>query len=79
MRLTYGIAYSLGLDAANRQMRKAGRTTWNEQDAQLASATLDRHFPLCAEIPGIDPEVCGCGSCCPRSQLPVQGKLVPLP
>ncbi len=48
MRMTYGIAYSLGLDAANRQMQQAGRRAWNEEDAELAAATLNRHFPpLC--------------------------------
>jgi IS4 transposase len=26
-----------GADAANRQMRAAGRTVWNEEDAQLAA------------------------------------------
>lgn len=75
MRMTYGIAYSLGLDAANRQMRLAGRIAWNEEDAHLAAATLDRHFPLCAEVPGICPDVCGCAACCPRSKGPVQALL----
>ncbi len=75
MRMTYQIAYSLGLDAADRQMRKAGRTVWIEQDAQLAAATLNQYFPLCAEVPGICPEVCGCAACCPRSKGPVQGLL----
>ena len=63
MRMTYSIAYSLGLDAANRQMRTAGRTTWNEEDADLAASTLNSHFPLCAQLPGIEPEQCGCTSC----------------
>ena len=65
MRMTYGIAYSLGLDAANRQMQQAGRRAWNEEDAELAAATLNRHFPLCAEVPGIGPEICGCRLCRP--------------
>ncbi len=68
MRMTYGIAYSLGLDAANRQMQQAGRRAWNEEDAELAAATLNRHFPLCAEVPGIRPEICGCRLCRPRPE-----------
>ena len=75
MRMTYGIAYSLGLDAANRQMQQAGRIAWNEEDAELAAATLNRHFPLCAEVPGIRPEICGCRLCRPRPEPPVQGLL----
>ena len=54
--MTYRIAYSAGLDAANRQMRSAGRAAWNEDDANLAAASLSRHLPLCAEHPGICPE-----------------------
>ena len=73
--MTYRIAYSLGLDAANRRMRQAGRISWNEEDAELAAATLNRYFPLCAEVPGIEPGVCGCETCCPRSKSPVQGLL----
>ena len=38
MRMTYRTAYSLGLDAANLQMRRAGRTAWNEDDATLPHA-----------------------------------------
>ncbi len=63
MRMTYRIAYSLGLDAANRQMQQAGRSAWNEDDASLAAQTLNLHFPPCMEHPGIRPEVCGCTRC----------------
>ena len=58
--MTYRIAYSLGLDAANQQMRAANRSAWNEGDAALAASTLNRYFPLCAELPGVAPEACGC-------------------
>ncbi len=67
MRMTYRIAYSLGLDAANRQMSQDGRTAWNEEDAALASHTLNTHLPLCNELPGINPAVCGCSQCVPIS------------
>jgi len=30
------LAYAIGLDADNRSMRKAGRTTWNEEDRDVA-------------------------------------------
>ena len=64
MRMTYQIAYSLGMDAAYRQMQKNGRTAWNEDDYNLAAETLNRHFPLCMKHPGIDPQLCGCSQCC---------------
>ncbi len=71
MKMTYRIAHSAGMDAANRQMRAAGRTAWNQEDAALAAATLRKCFPLCAEHPGIGPERCGCEKCCleDRTQL----------
>ena len=60
MIMTYRIAHSAGMDAANRQMRAAGRTAWNEEDAALAAAILHKCFPPCAEHPGLEPELCGC-------------------
>ena len=33
-------------DSANRQMRKAGRKKWNEDDYQLAVKELERIYPL---------------------------------
>ena len=72
--MTYRIAYSLGLDAANRQMQRAGRTAWNEDDANLAAHTLNWHFPLCMEHPGIRPELCRCTRCEPEE--PLQGRLI---
>ncbi len=68
MRMTYRIAYSLGLDAANRQMQQAGRAAWNEEDAELAAHTLNLHFPPCMEHPGIRPEICGCNRCIPAGE-----------
>lgn len=68
MRMTYAIAYSLGLDAANRQMHAAGRTSWNEHDAELAAATFSPNFPLCHQVPGIEASLCGCPSCRQRLQ-----------
>ncbi len=63
MRMTHSIAYSLGLDAANRQMRTARRRTWNEEDAEPCRIYAQPHFPLCAQLPGIEPERCGRASC----------------
>ena len=45
--LTPHLAYCSGTDAANRQMRKAGREAWNEDDYNLAvetQARLTRHL-----------------------------------
>ncbi len=63
MTMTYRIAHSLGTDAANNQMRAAGRTAWSQEDAALAAATLRKVFPLCVELPGVEPELCGCTKC----------------
>ena len=65
MRMTYRIAHSLGTDAANRRMRQDGRTTWNEEDFNLAADMLRKHFPVCFEVAGIDPEMCVCTRCLP--------------
>lgn len=36
----YRLAHAAGRDAANRQMREAGRTTWSEDDYALATRTM---------------------------------------
>ena len=63
MKMTYRIAHSIGTDAADRQMRAAGRIAWNEEDAELATATLKELFPPCLEHPEVDPLLCGCERC----------------
>ena len=63
MTMSYRIAHSTGIDAVNQQMRAAGHTNWNEEDAAPAAATLHRLYPLCVEHPGIEPELCGCAKC----------------
>jgi len=40
--LTRDLAYATGVDAANAQMRKAGRTQWNHADGYLAALTTNR-------------------------------------
>ncbi|MGI4757627.1 MAG: hypothetical protein ACRYGF_12360 [Janthinobacterium lividum] len=63
MKMTYRIAHFIGNDAANQQMHKNGRTVWNEEDYNLAATVLNKNFPLCAELQGIEPERCGCSQC----------------
>ena len=41
-KLTYEMAMSAGKDAANRQMRKAGRKKWNKADYNLAARTANK-------------------------------------
>ncbi len=72
--MTHQTAYSLGLDAANDQMRQAGRIAWNEDDAELAAHTINLHFPLCMDLPGIRPELCGCAKCCSQSDTETFGQ-----
>lgn len=54
--MTRDLAYCLGFDYANRQMRKAGRKTWNEDDYNLAVRTQVKAYPLEAEYPWASPE-----------------------
>jgi hypothetical protein len=42
MQITPAIARAAGTDAANKQMRGAGRSAWNEDDYNLASETMMR-------------------------------------
>lgn len=44
--MTLEIAYAIGRDEANRQMRKEGRTAWSEDDYNLACETVNRLMPL---------------------------------
>jgi len=38
--MTPGMATGVGMDAGNKSMRAAGRTAWNEDDQNAASAAL---------------------------------------
>lgn len=42
---TYSLAMAAGQDAANAQMRKAGRKRWSRADWNLAAETFNRLFP----------------------------------
>jgi hypothetical protein len=59
--MTREFAYAAGLDAANRSMRTAGRTAWNEEDAEIARLEFDRLWPFCKH--GSDIE--NCAHCSP--------------
>jgi len=45
LNMTEQLARVAGADAANRQMRAAGRTVWNELDYNLAVATFNKLWP----------------------------------
>lgn len=42
MEITYKLAHAASQDAANRQMRAAGRTRWNKSDYALACSEFNR-------------------------------------
>lgn len=42
MNATYRIAMAAGQDAADKQMRAAGRTEWNADDYELACTVVAR-------------------------------------
>ncbi len=43
--MDYHLAMAMGHDAADRQMRREGRTTWNIDDWNLAAETVERLYP----------------------------------
>jgi len=43
--MTSGMATGVGMDAGNKSMRAAGRTAWNEDDANAASGALSLSGP----------------------------------
>lgn len=45
IRMTYKLAMAAGADAANRSMRKAGRTKWSKKDYQICCDTVARLLP----------------------------------
>lgn len=49
IQITRELANASAMDAANSQMRKAGRKAWNEDDYNLSVATFNRLWPLEAE------------------------------
>lgn len=49
------LASSIATDAANRQMRKAGRSKWSKADYNEATRTFARVWPLEAEYPWATP------------------------
>lgn len=51
LTLTRSACHAAGTDAANRQMRKAGRTKWSENDAALACETTMRLVVLGGFLP----------------------------
>jgi hypothetical protein len=42
MKVTYRIAMAAGRDAADRNMKAAGRTRWSEEDWNVAAETVAR-------------------------------------
>lgn len=45
MQMTYELAWAAATDAANRQMRAAGRHAWNREDFNLAVSEYNRLWP----------------------------------
>lgn len=54
MPMTREIALSAATDAGDRNMRRAGRTDWSEEDYNVASDTLERLW--------YEPKEAKCGS-----------------
>lgn len=45
IKITHELAHAAGWDAANRSMRAAGRTQWNEDDYNAMAAEYERLIP----------------------------------
>jgi hypothetical protein len=54
--MTFELAHSAATDAANRQMRIAGRHAWNSDDSDKAAATFHKLQPCPSDV---DCEFCG--------------------
>lgn len=51
MMMTYETAMAIGRDAANAQMRQAGRTVWNREDRNTAAAAFNAAYPVELDAP----------------------------
>jgi hypothetical protein len=49
MKMDYKTAMAIGQDAGNRNMKKHGRTAWNEEDAAVAAAAANKALDLIEE------------------------------
>ena len=67
IRITRELAFAASLDAGNRSMWAGQRTTWTEQDADVAAAAFNRLWPRCPH--GIEPEELCCH--CDQDVIPV--------
>lgn len=56
--LTRGLCRAFGEDAANKQMREAGRSRWNEHDADLAAEITMRNMVFGGFLPPACYEQC---------------------
>ena len=45
-KLTRELAWAASQDAANRAMRKGGRTAWSREDYNVAVAEFDQLWPI---------------------------------
>lgn len=54
--MTREIANAASKDAADRSMRTAGRTHWNEDDYNVAVDEFNRLWPLEKDYPWMTPE-----------------------
>lgn len=52
--ITYEIAMAAGLDAANKQMKTAGRAAWNEDDFNRAASITRRLLDIMRGDTGVD-------------------------
>lgn len=46
IELTEELCRAAAMDAANRNMRKSGRTIWNKEDYNIAVRELERLSPI---------------------------------
>lgn len=49
-KLTRELAWVASQDAANRAMRKGGRTAWSEEDYRVMTAEFDRLWPVHLDV-----------------------------
>lgn len=51
MKMTRDIAWAAATDAADKNMRDNGRTSWNEEDWKVGACEFERLWPLGRDWP----------------------------
>jgi len=54
LKITRDIAWAASTDAANMNMRENGRTSWDEDDYNIAREVFDKLWPIKNDFPWME-------------------------